>query len=172
MTCFMPRMGTVALCCLGMSLPVLGAPPFTRVLSPSRSPMAAESSRSGPPTHSSTAAGAFRSAHLDLRPPAAGEFGALGAARSAAETTTTDDEPRHFPSPHYGGAGSEDQESRQLPDIDAGHARSLGRAETFVRRFHREGLPVARLWETHGALLSLGLNQKGKPGLWLVQKTH
>jgi hypothetical protein len=37
---------------------------------------------------------------------------------------------------------------------------------------HREGLPVARLFETKGALLHLGLNPKGKPGLWLVQKTH
>lgn len=44
--------------------------------------------------------------------------------------------------------------------------------ETLVRRFHREGLPVARLWENHSALVSLGLNAKGKPGLWLVQKTR
>jgi hypothetical protein len=50
--------------------------------------------------------------------------------------------------------------------------RPLGRAEAFAQRFHREGLPVARLWENHSALISLGLNQKGKPGLWLVQKTH
>lgn len=41
-----------------------------------------------------------------------------------------------------------------------------------MRRVHREGLPVARLFETKGALLHLGLNPKGKPGLWLVQKTH
>jgi hypothetical protein len=55
---------------------------------------------------------------------------------------------------------------------DAGEARVMSRAESFARRFHREGLPVARLWENHSALLSLGLNAKGKPGLWLVQKTH
>jgi hypothetical protein len=47
-----------------------------------------------------------------------------------------------------------------------------GRIQEMARRFHREGLPVARLWETHSALLSLGLNQRGKPGLWLIQKTH
>lgn len=46
------------------------------------------------------------------------------------------------------------------------------RAQEMAQRFHREGLPVARLWETHSALLSLGLNQRGKPGLWLIQKTH
>jgi hypothetical protein len=42
----------------------------------------------------------------------------------------------------------------------------------WLGRFHREGLPVARLWENHSALISLGLNAKGKPGLWLVQKTR
>jgi hypothetical protein len=38
------------------------------------------------------------------------------------------------------------------------------------RRVSREGLPVARLWETKTALLHLGLSPKGKPGLWLMQK--
>jgi hypothetical protein len=46
------------------------------------------------------------------------------------------------------------------------------RVKQIAEHFHREGLPVARLWETHSALLSLGLNHRGKPGLWLVQKTH
>lgn len=45
-----------------------------------------------------------------------------------------------------------------------------GGAVEFAHRIHREGLPVARLWENRSALLSLGLNAKGKPGLWLVQK--
>jgi hypothetical protein len=54
--------------------------------------------------------------------------------------------------------------------LDGMHARPT--AQDFVRRVHREGLPVARLFETKGALLHLGLNPKGKPGLWLVQKTH
>jgi hypothetical protein len=57
-----------------------------------------------------------------------------------------------------------------------GAASSDARAESvpaaLVQRFHREGLPLARLWESHHALLSLGLNQRGRPGLWLVQKTH
>jgi hypothetical protein len=51
-------------------------------------------------------------------------------------------------------------------------ARIPGRIEEFARRAHREGLPVARLWENKTALLSLGLNQKGKPGLWIVQKVR
>jgi hypothetical protein len=44
--------------------------------------------------------------------------------------------------------------------------------EELVLRFHREGLPIARLWENKSALVSLGFNPKGKPGLWLTQKTH
>jgi hypothetical protein len=48
--------------------------------------------------------------------------------------------------------------------------RVPSRVEEFARRVHREGLPVARLWENKSALLSLGLNKKGKPGLWIVQK--
>jgi len=46
----------------------------------------------------------------------------------------------------------------------------MSKSEEFLRRVHREGVPVVRLWESHTALLSLGLNQGGKPGLWLIQK--
>ena len=61
----------------------------------------------------------------------------------------------------------------QLPALGLeGQGRIPGRVEEFARRVHREGLPVARLWENKSALVSLGLNQKGKPGLWLIQKTH
>lgn len=44
--------------------------------------------------------------------------------------------------------------------------------QDFVQKVHREGLPVARLFETKSALLHLGLSPRGKPGLWLVQKTQ
>jgi hypothetical protein len=75
-------------------------------------------------------------------------------------------------------------DSADVPFPSRPHAASLSgsdapefhfqgsRLRQFTERFHREGLPVARLWETHSALLSLGLNQRGKPGLWLIQKTH
>jgi hypothetical protein len=44
--------------------------------------------------------------------------------------------------------------------------------QALAHRVHREGVPVARLWENKSALVSLGLNQKGKPGLWIIQKIH
>jgi len=66
------------------------------------------------------------------------------------------------------------QEDLQLPllGVDTPRARIPGRVEEFARRVRREGLPVARLWENKSALVSLGLNQKGKPGLWIIQKIH
>jgi hypothetical protein len=62
----------------------------------------------------------------------------------------------------------------QLPGLasEGAHAPMRSRAEEFVQRVRREGLPVARLWENKSALVHLGLNQRGKPGLWLVQKFH
>ena len=69
---------------------------------------------------------------------------------------------------------SKPQPQLQLPELGANvtQSRVPSRAEEFARRMHREGLPVARLWENKSALVSLGLNEKGKPGLWLIQKTH
>jgi hypothetical protein len=97
--------------------------------------------------------------HLDLRPPstyAPGDFAAASADR-----------------PSWGRPRAPGTRDSNLPALGAtGETRVMSRAESFARRFHREGLPVARLWENHSALLSLGLNAKGKPGLWLVQKTH
>jgi hypothetical protein len=77
-----------------------------------------------------------------------------------------------FPSPHRQFLGS--QENLQLPSLgtEGAQARVPSRVEEFARRVHKEGLPVARLWENKSALVSLGLNQKGKPGLWIIQKVH
>jgi hypothetical protein len=48
--------------------------------------------------------------------------------------------------------------------------RTTSPMEEFARRVHREGLPIARLWETKSALLSIGLNQRGKPGVWFTKR--
>jgi hypothetical protein len=97
--------------------------------------------------------------HLDLRPASA----VMGAEEPSAI----------FPSAlHRPTLGTREQ--LQLPGMgaEAPQKRIPGRAEEFVRRVHREGLPVARLWENKSALVSLGLNQKGKPGLWIIQKVR
>jgi hypothetical protein len=59
-----------------------------------------------------------------------------------------------------------------LPALGSDSMRNRLGVQDFVRRVHQEGLPVARLFENRSALLHLGLNPKGKPGLWLVQKVH
>jgi hypothetical protein len=91
---------------------------------------------------------------LDLRPPAL-----------RPESDVDGDIP--FPSRPHSVASSEPS-GNAPPEF---HFQG-SRVKQFAERFHHEGLPVARLWETHSALLSLGLNQRGKPGLWLIQKTH
>ena len=64
------------------------------------------------------------------------------------------------------------QEAVQQPAPGAANARVRPTIQEFVRRVHQEGLPVARLFEGKSALVHLGFSPKGKPGLWLVQKTH
>jgi hypothetical protein len=63
-------------------------------------------------------------------------------------------------------------ERAALPAMALDGMRTRPAIQDFVRRVHHEGLPVARLFESKSALLHLGLSPKGKPGLWLVQKTH
>jgi hypothetical protein len=78
--------------------------------------------------------------------------------------------PATFPSAARPSMGNE--RHIDLPSLgsDGAQTRMPSRAEEFARRVHREGLPLARLWESKSALVSLGLNQRGKPGLWIVQK--
>jgi hypothetical protein len=45
-------------------------------------------------------------------------------------------------------------------------------SERFVGRMRREGLPIARLWKSESALLSIGLNKRGKPGVWFTKTFH
>jgi hypothetical protein len=93
--------------------------------------------------------------HLDLTPPA------LDSLKSALNTQSM--------KPHA--LGLEERNGLAL-GADAWQDKPSARMADLVRRVHREGLPVARLWENHSALLSLGLNQRGKPGLWIIQKTR
>jgi hypothetical protein len=76
--------------------------------------------------------------------------------------------------PHLDLYSTEYMRSMSLPDLGNGGRgmRDESRVEQFARQVHREGLPVARLWENDNALVSLGLNTHGKPGLWILQKTR
>jgi hypothetical protein len=83
--------------------------------------------------------------------------------------TATGDSATAFPS-----AKRRDAENRvedALPGLGGGGAmRTMSRAQEMAQRVQREGVPIARLWETRSALLHIGLSPRGKPGLWLIQK--
>jgi hypothetical protein len=60
-----------------------------------------------------------------------------------------------------------------LPDLGSrGVGREVSRAGLIMSHARREGLPVLKLWENHSTLVHIGLNDRGKPGLWVVGKTH
>jgi hypothetical protein len=99
--------------------------------------------------------------HLDLSAPSHGvEAGGI-AGRSADS----------FPSMAHGQKNAS-PEAVELPLLGSESIHVRPTIQDFVRKVHREGLPVARLFETKSALLHLGLSPRGKPGLWLVQKTQ
>ena len=101
--------------------------------------------------------------HLDLRPPTAAELASLKAAatdsrRGQLEAEDDIADARRHLFPAFAAAATQ-------PTV-------VARAEALAQRFRHEGLPVARLWESHAAFVSVGLSPRGKPGIWLVQKTH
>jgi hypothetical protein len=93
---------------------------------------------------------------LDLRPPI-GSMPALAPGRVALASHSDND--------------AEDPPRTGFGTGEAGFP-IMSRQETWLHRVHREGVPIVRLWNSKSALLSIGLNQKGKPGLWLIQKVH
>jgi hypothetical protein len=97
--------------------------------------------------------------HLDLHLP-------------ARIVANDDDKPLAFPSAfihrQFGGI----EQTAQLPSLGAGNPHTRPPMMELARHIQHEGLPIARIWENHSALVHLGLNQRGKPGLWLVQKIH
>jgi hypothetical protein len=83
---------------------------------------------------------------------------------SSSVSTSRSPEPRGF--------GTARDDSSALPElgVDGKRIRVTTKIEDFARQVHREGLPLARVWENQSMLLSVGLNPKGRPGLWIIQK--
>jgi hypothetical protein len=102
-------------------------------------------------------------AQLDLRPP------------SDAFDSVARDSARFPSSLHRQSLSALQQTAGQASPLqilgsESSTTRTPGRLEEFAGRVRREGLPIARLWQNKSSVLSLGLNQRGKPGLWFVQK--
>jgi hypothetical protein len=146
---FTAALGAVALFVLSSAL---AAPPQSRVIQPRLQ------TQIQPQTQIQTLGQHLAlGQHLDLRAPSP----ALDAGQK----------PDSFPSmSRRENAVSADQ--MRLPALGSDGMRSRPGVQEFVQRVHREGLPVARLFENKSALVHLGLSPKGKPGLWLVQNIH
>ena len=106
-----------------------------------------------------------KSRRLDLRPPEIVSSDKLFERSSEPHTAFTSFSRHDLVSMHDDSGAA--QSSHTAP---ANNERTLTRTEVLANQFRRQGLPVARLWENDSALVHLGLNQRGKPGLWIVQK--
>ena len=156
-------------CGLCLSCSAIASPPFSWGGSP---PSAIVSARSvSPASRSLVRRDPTPTTNLDLRPP-----GVSPAAISREGATVPASEP--FPSTtHHLDLGNSDiaaSDRVQARALDMGELdfRVMSQAAIFAHRVHQEGLPIARLFESKSALLSIGLNKRGKPGLWFTQKTH
>jgi hypothetical protein len=140
------------LCGMGLSGSAVANPPLSAgksLLSPIDSVRSASAAggRSGARQESAP--------KLDLRPP-------MDSTRSPA--------PDPVALASHSGFDIDDPIARRGFGTREAHFPVMSQPETLLHRVHREGVPIVRLWNSHSALLSIGLNQKGKPGLWLIQK--
>lgn len=142
---------TCALGCQGLLGMAAAASPFSRVTV----------DRSPAEEHRSVALRNSAAPRLDLSLPAAvpaaatsGPVGAVNSTAQARAATAVGDE-GFATQPAWGGL--------------APRLQSMTRLQELVRNERREGIPLARLWQSHGAALNLGVSPKGKPGLWFVK---
>jgi hypothetical protein len=153
------RIACCALCCIAFATAAAAAPPAapSNVNGNSGFLGRATGLLAAP---ARAAAQHFEFGKLDLRPPD----------QLPSSHVTERDAP--FPSARHTDAAPEAHAEDEVPGLaTVVHPMTpVARAQEMARRFQREGLPVARLWQNHAAMLSLGLNQRGKPGLWLIQK--
>jgi hypothetical protein len=153
------KLACCALCCVAAAPSVQAAPPPGSsgggLLERASGLLAAKPSR-GPPIR-------IDLQRLDLRPPET--------APAEHAPAAMDDSATAFPSAKRARIASDNRVEDHLPALGGGAPiRTMSRAEDMARRLQREGLPIARLWESRTALLHVGLSPRGKPGLWLIQK--
>jgi hypothetical protein len=108
---------------------------------------------------------------LDLRPPGDSSASTMHGGGRTPGSESFPSAMHHVDVSKENPGASERYQSSGLGNAEL-NFRGMSDAETLVRRIHREGLPVARLWDSKSALLSIGLNQRGKPGIWLTQKVR
>lgn len=171
------------LCGFGLLDSALALPPLSRGISSLPATEAARSLSVAGKSFAHPAPVSF--APLDLRAPptpaARSDRDVAGALASASFPSANHrSDPRKSGDPGKSGLGTEDPPAgdRQRPPAlgaDALGVQEMSQGQIVAQRLqhmHRDGLPVARLWETQSAVVSIGLNQRGKPGLWFTQRMH
>jgi len=156
------RLGCWALCCVAAAVHAASPPGVSGggLLQRASGMLAAQSSR-GP-------ASGLDLQRLDLRAPDLRAPENLSAEHAP---TAMGDSAGAFPSARRARIVSESRADDDLPALGGGAPiHPMSRAQEMAQRVQREGLPIARLWETRSALLHVGLSPRGKPGLWLIQK--
>ena len=166
-----------ALCSLGLLHSAIALPLVSRAGS---SPPVNVSARSTPAGGQSLAHQTLTSAApLDLRPPRDSALPAdhPGAGALASEPFPSGNRRVEPGKKDLGGEDRRAEEGLRPSAFGAGEmsVQEMSQGQIIVERvqhMHREGLPVARLWASQSAALSIGLNQRGKPGLWFTQRMH
>src|ERR1700728_4477641 len=144
------KLASCALCCLGAAAAVAGPPPGNGAggLLGKASGLLA-----GTPSRSPARRLDFQ--NLDLRPPQA-----LPGGRASA---SIGDSQAVFPSAKRTQLGATTGAEDDVPGGTRWPTlRMESKVQEMERRVPREGLPVARLWETKSALLHVGLSPRGK----------
>lgn len=154
----LPQLASCALCCLAATVAVANPPTGNNAGGLLARATGMLGSTSAHPPASRTG---FQS--LDLRPPET--LPGAHAPGPIAEPSAA------FPSAKHESSGTATGVDEELPGNRKWTAlRMESKVHEMERRVPHEGFPVARLWETKTALLHVGLNPRGKPGLWLIQK--
>ncbi len=143
---------TGVLCSQGLLGLAAAESPWSRVLT----------DRSVGEQHRASASRTMAAPRLDLSLPAA----AAGSSVQAGPVTAAE-------GIHAAAAANEDEFASQpawrgvAPSfVSATHLQDL------MRNRRRDGVPLAHLWQSRGVAVSLGLNPKGKPGLWFVKSVR
>ncbi len=165
------------LCGLGLLNSAIGSPPLSRG---SSSPFTTESARSPLVVGISPLRRVNAStAPLDLRPPQEKSPATVRQGAGALASASFVSAIHHWEpgKTDIGGEdrGAEDQMRSSIFGARALSFQEMSQAQILAQRIqgiHREGLPIAHLWESRSAALSIGLNQRGKPGLWFTQSMH
>ncbi len=152
-----------------------GGQPFDKLLAaPSRESTLDHDSNAG-----RSAGVPLPSGRLDLRPPSqtldsAGGMGvdAVGSVSEAARRSlfALQSVPRFEAVAVAPKADSPSRIAQPAARATVGHIMSP--METLAHNFRQQGLPVARLFENKDSLVHLGLDPKGKPGLWVLHRLH